>query len=214
MFTRTRGRLAGPPFALPEPLDRAAEAWRRALPRTRFILVAGGVSLLLVAGAARAAAPGQPPVTVWVATRDVLPGETLTDADLRRRSWPEDLAPPAVAHDPAGTVTALLPHGAVVTDGHLADLGVVASVPRGRVAVAVPAEQLPVLVPGTGVDLVGPGVDGSGVRLAAGATVIAGDEATVWVAVDPHASLAVSAAVATATITAVVLPSTSDPPTG
>lgn len=165
------------------------------------------MTLTVVAGVAHAAAaPDGPPVSVWVAARDLLPGETLAEADVRRRSWPAELLPAGAIERPSGTVTAPLPRGAVVTDRHLGDVGIVAAVPAGRVAVAIPVDQLPVLAAGTRLDLVGPGPDGGGVLLASRATVIAQDGEAVWVAIDADASLAVSAAVAAATITAVVLP--------
>lgn len=207
MLPRTRRRLAGPPFALPAVLDGVAEAWWRARPRTRVVAGASIVLLTLLAGIAHAAsAPDGPPVSVWVARRDLLPGEVIGDAEVERRSWPADLVPDGVVERPAGTVTALLPRGAVVTDRHLGELGIVASVPRDRVAVAVPVDQLPALAAGSRVHLVGPGPDGGGVLLASNATVVAHDGEAVWISIDPEASLVVSAAVASATITAVVLP--------
>jgi hypothetical protein len=207
MFPRTHHRLTGPPFALPVALDRAAEVWWRARPRSRIVASLTLLALTLLAGITHAAsAPDGPPVDVWVATRDLLPGEVIDGADTQRRSWPSDLVPDGASERPSGTVTATLPRGAVVTDRHLGDLGIVASVPPGRVAVAVPAEQLPLLATGSGIDLVGPGPDGGGVLLAHDATVVANDGEAVWVAIDPGASLAVSAAVASGTVAAVVLP--------
>ena len=169
------------------------------------------VALTLLAGVAHAAAtPDGPPVVVWVAGRDLLPGELVEPGDVERRFWPADLVPDGALDRPEGTVTALLPRGAVVTDRHLGELGIAASVPPGRVAVAVPVEQLPMLAAGARLDLVGPGPDGGGVLLASGATVVASDGEAVWIAIDPATSLAVSSAVASATISAVVL--ASEPP--
>jgi hypothetical protein len=207
MLPRIRHRLAGPPFALPPLVDTAAEAWWRARPRTRLATGVTIAILSVLAGIAHAAsAPDGPPVGVWIATRDLLPGEMVGAGEVERRSWPADLVPDGALEQPAGTVTATLPRGAVVTDRHLGDLGVVASVPPGRVAVAVPIDQLPSLAVGARVDLVGPGPDGGGALLASGAIVVANDGEAIWVSIAPEASLAVSAAVASATIAAVVLP--------
>lgn len=207
MLPRTRHRLAGPPFALPRALDRVAETWWRARPRTRLIAGITAAVLAVLAGVAHAAsAPDGPPVGVWVATRDLVPGEVISGSDTERRSWPSDLVPDGAMERPTGTVTATLPRGAVITDRHLGDLGVVASVPADRVAVAVPVELLPVLTPGSRLDLVGPGPDGGGVLLASDATVVANDGVTVWLSIEPAEAIDVSAAVAAASIAAVVLP--------
>jgi hypothetical protein len=207
MLPRTRHHLTGPPFALPGAIDHLAEAWFRARPRTRLI---GGVTLAvlaLLAGIAHAAAtPDGPPTSVWVATHDLLPGESLSDGDTERRSWPADLVPEGALERPTGTVSAALPRGAVVTELHLSELGVLATVPPERVAVAVPIDQLPSLAAGVRLDLVGPGPEGGGVLLAAGATVLANDGTALWLSIEPGASLAVSAAVASGSIAAVVLP--------
>lgn len=207
MLPRTRHHLTGPPFALPVALDRVAELWWRARPRTRLLAGGAVVALLLLAGVAHAAAaPDGPPTTVWVATRDLLPGDVIAGADTERRSWPRDLVPDGAVARPSGTVTATLPRGAVVTDRHLGELGIVAAVPRGRVAVAVPIDQLPSLATGARVDLVGPAPDGGGVLLTAAATVVASDGEDLWLSIDPGAALAVSSAVASNAIAAVVLP--------
>jgi hypothetical protein len=207
MLPRLRHRLNGPPFALPDGLDRFAEAWWRARPRTRILCGVTVAVLALLAGVAHAAAtPGGPPTSVWVVTRDLLPGDVLVATDTERRSWPEALVPDGALSRPQGIVTATLPRGAVVTDRHLGELGIVASVPPGRVAVAVPADQLPALAAGSRLDLIGPGPDGGGVLLATEAVVVAGDGDTVWLSIDPPAAIGVSAAVASASIAAVVLP--------
>jgi hypothetical protein len=207
MLPRTRHHLAGPPFALPLAIDRVAEAWWRARPRTRLIVGIAVAVLALLAGVAHAAAaPDGPPTGVWVATRDLLPGEVIAGPDTERRSWPADLVPDGALAHPAGTVSATLPRGAVVTDRHLGDLGIVAALAPGRVAVAVPVDQLPTLAAGARLDLVGPAPDGGGMLLAAGATVVADDGDDVWLSIDPGAALAVSSAGASNAIAAVVLP--------
>lgn len=207
MPSHARRHLDGPPYVLPEALDRVVEAWWRARPRSRAIGGLAAAGLLSAVAVTHLAMPaGGPPATVWVATRDLLPGEVIGTADAQRRSWPRDLVPASAVDRPTGTVTAPLPRGAVVTDRHLGDLGIAAAVPPGRVAVAVPVDQLPMLAPGTALDLIGPGADGRGERLARAATVVASDGEALWIAIDPQASLAVSAAIGSGTIAAVVHP--------
>lgn len=207
MLPRTRHHLTGPPFALPVALDRVAETWWRARPRTRWVLGVVLAALAVLAGVAHtAAAPDGPPTSVWVATRDLLPGEVIAEPDTERRSWPADLVPDGAVPRPSGTVSATLPRGAVVTDRHLGDLGIVTAVAAGRVAVAVPVDQLPALSAGARLDLVGPSPEGGGMLLAVDATVVASDGDDVWLSIDPEAALAVSSAVAANAIAAVVLP--------
>ena len=87
MLPHTRARLAGSPVALPDLLDRVSERWWRTPPRFRLLTVVGGVCLVVLAGVAHAASdPGGPPVTVWVASRDLLPGDVLTPDDMESRS--------------------------------------------------------------------------------------------------------------------------------
>lgn len=207
MLPRTRHHLAGQPFVLPPALDRLSEAWWRARPRTRVLAGVALVLLVLTAGVAHAAStPGGPPVQVWVAARDLYPGDALGTSDVSSRAWPRDLVPDGALEDPSGIVSAVLPRGAVVTDLHVGELGLAASVPDDRVAVAVPVEQLPVVAPGTRVDLVGVGQDGSGARIAAGAVVLHDDGEAVWLAVEPEVSVEVSVAAASSSLAAVVLP--------
>lgn len=207
MLPRTRRHLTGPPFVLPVALDRLAESWWRARPRTRLVIGAVVTTMVLLAGIAHAAtAPDGPPTSVWVATRDLLPGEVIAGSDTERRSWPADLVPDGATERPEGTVSATLPRGSVVTDRHLGELGIVAAVPPGRVAVAVPVDQLPALATGARLDLIGPSPDGGGMLLAVDATVVATDGVSVWLSIDPEAALGVSSAVAANAIAAVVLP--------
>lgn len=207
MLPRTRRHLAGRPFALPPALDRLAEAWWRARPRTRVLAGIAVALLLLAAGIAHAASsPGGPPVRVWITTRDLFPGDTLTASDRVTRMWPRDLVPAGALEQPAGVVTAPLPRGAVVTDRHIGDHGLSASVPIGHVAVSVPVEQLPAMTPGTHVDLVGVGQDGNGALLAADAIVVHEDDHAVWFAVDPAVSVDVSVAAASARLAVIVRP--------
>lgn len=208
MLPILRHRLDGPPFALPRPLDRAAERWWAARARTRMLAGLSVALVLFLAGVAHAASnPQGPPRTVWVAARDLHPGDQVTAADVERRSWPEDLVPAGILDHPRGLVTAPLPRGAVVTDRHLGETGIASTLPPDRVAVAVPAGQLPSLTPGMALDLVGPGPEGAAVRVGTRATVVAADGEVVWLAIDPEAVLGVSAAVASGTLVAVVLPS-------
>jgi Flp pilus assembly protein CpaB len=207
MLPRTRRHLAGHPVVLPPALDRLAEAWWRATPRTRLTVGVVAFALLVTAGIAHAAAsPDGPPVEVWVASRDLQPGDRLGDGDVQRRTWPSRFAPQGVLDDPTGTVVAPLPAGAVVTDRHLGDDPLAASVPDGHVAVGVPVDQLPAVAAGTRVDLVGAGPDGTGTHLATDAVVVHTDGETIWIAVASTVAVEVSAAVATATLAAVVRP--------
>ncbi|MFP4235205.1 MAG: SAF domain-containing protein, partial [Nitriliruptoraceae bacterium] len=91
---RGRSVLDGPPVTWPRPLDLLAERWWAARPRARTALGLLVVLLLLAAGTGHVAAtPYGPPTSVLVATRDLGPGEALTDADLARRTVPADLVP-------------------------------------------------------------------------------------------------------------------------
>lgn len=186
MFTNARDDLDAPPFALPRPLDRLAERWWRARPRTRFLLGASLPILALLAGIAHtASSPHGPPARAWVATRDLVVGEPLGSDVLERVSWPAGLLPDGVLTEPQGALVAPLPRGAVATEHHLGDGGLAAGLPAGSSVVPIPAEAVPVLGVGATVDVIAsdPGA-GPGRVVATDATVLRADETAVWLAVD------------------------------
>ena len=201
MFPRTRHQLDGPPLALPPGLDRVAEAWWAARPRARAAGVIALAVLLVLAGVAHAATGrGGPPTSVYVAAHELQPGQTLGAGDVRRRDWPEDLVPEGAVQRPTGTLRALIPAGAVITDGHLGDDAIASALARGQVAVPVPIELAPTLAVGSTVDLIGPGPDGRGERLASGARVIGQEAEVVWLGVTADGAVAVSAAIGQGTL--------------
>ncbi len=200
--------LDGPPLALPRPVDDVAERWWAARPRTRVTVVVATTLAVVVAGLAQVAgSPHGPPVTVLVATEELRPGDALQPTAVRRESWPAELVPDGVLADPGGTVAALVPVGAVVTERHLGDAGLAAGVPPDRVAATVPHELLPGLTAGTRVDVIGAAHDGSVRTLAEDAVVVGADETDLWLAVDPDAGPAVSAAAARGAVAVVIRPS-------
>lgn len=212
MFPRIRQQLDGPPLAWPPVIDRVAEAWWSAAPRARAAIVAAVTVLVVLAGVAHAATGrGGPPTTVYVAVDELQPGDTLRAADVRRRDWPQDLVPDGAVQRPTGTLRALVPAGAVITDQHLGDDAIAAAVGDGQVAVPVPVELAPALMPGSTVDLIGPGPDGRGERLASDARVIGHDVDVVWLGVDADAAVAVSAAIGNSTLAVALRPARPGP---
>jgi hypothetical protein len=207
MLPRTRGHLDGPPFALPAMLDALAERWWRTRPRTRTGLSLGAVVLLVMAGVTHAAAsPYGPPTAVWIADRDLTIGTVLTADALHRASWPRDLVPDGALQEPIGTLVAPLPRGAVVSDLHVGEGGVAASLPVGYAAVALPPESLPELAPGTRIDLVAADTQGGATTIASDAVLLGSDGTAVWVAVERAAATQVSGAALHGAIGVVVLP--------
>jgi pilus assembly protein CpaB len=207
MPSTLRTWLAGPPFALPAPLDRLAEAWWRATPRARTAVAVAGATTLVTLGVGQAASsPYGPPTTVQVAVRDLAVGELAAPGDLRRTSWPRDLVPEDAVDAPGGTLRAPLPRGAVLTGAHLGGGGPAADLPAGRVAVPIAHDALPVLDPGTRLDLVGLHPDGSVTTLTTDAVVIHVDATDAWLSIDDADAVAVSAAGAAGAIAAVVRP--------
>ena len=164
------------------------------------------VVLLAAAIGHAAATPYGPPTTVLVATRDLLPGDVLIDADLRRRTVPRDLIPDGALRRADGVLAAALPRGAIATDRHLAEGGVTATLPAGRVAVAVASERLPTLTAGMRADLVGADHDGRARTLGRDAIVLAVEVETVWFAVDAEEAVDVTGAATIGSLAVVVLP--------
>jgi hypothetical protein len=205
--TRRLPALDGSPPALPAVLDRWSERWWAARPRVRLASVVTVVALVLLAGIAHAASsPHGPPVEVLVASETLRPGDRLADAGLRRVSWPRELVPEDAVTEREGTVAALTPSGAVITQAHLGAGGLASGVPEGRVAVTVPLELLPDLAAGHRVDVIGAGHDGEVHRLAAGATVVGTDAEDAWLAVAPEEAVQVSGAAAAARVGVVIHP--------
>jgi hypothetical protein len=209
MLPLTRFRLDGPPFALPQALDRLSERWWSLQPRSRAVAVAVvAVAIALMGPARLAASPHGPPTPVLVATRDLAVGHELTPDDLQRTTWPRDLVPDSAAAESRGTVTGPLPRGAVATVAHLAPpgSGIAASLPPGRAAVTIPVELLPPLPAGAHIDLVAPDADGTPQVVASAATVVTSEAELVWVAVDVVEAPGVAAATARGQVVAVLRP--------
>lgn len=204
---RSLDRLDGPPFALPRLLDRASEAWWSLSPRLRAVAIALAAGAIVVLGLSHAAAtPYGPPTTVLVATRDLPAGHQLTRDDLRRTTWPTDLAPPDRLERAEGRLAGALPEGLPATRRHVADDGVAAGLPDGSAAVPIPIDGLPTLSVGNRVEVVGRDLDGRAIVLAQTGSVVAIDDADVWLAIPTAQAADVAAAGASGTVTVVVLP--------
>jgi hypothetical protein len=203
---RSLDRLDGPPFALPRLLDRASEGWWSLSPRWRGVAVVLAAGLLVLLGLAHAAAtPYGPPTSVLVAARDLPAGHQLTREDLRRATWPTDLAPEDGLEQAEGRLASALPEGSVATRRHIADDGVAASLPDGASAVPVPIEGLPTLSVGNRVEVVGRDLDGRAIVLAHEGSVVAIDDTDVWLAIPAAQAADVAAAAASGMVTVVVL---------
>lgn len=212
-----RSLLAGPPPALPPLLDRLAERWAGAGPRVRLLLGALlAAAVLAVAGRGAATSPWGPEAPVLVAARDLPAGRALAPGDLEEATWPQRLVPrgaPTSAAAVGGRTLAVgLPAGTPLAPSHLAVDGVAADLPADRVAYPLPLTDGTVLAAGQHVDLVAGDGSGGGLRLAAGARVLAVDATTAWVAVRRSEAPAVAGAVAWGQVVAVVLPVGADDP--
>jgi hypothetical protein len=199
--------LDGAPFAAPAILDRVAERWWQLPPRARVLGMVAAAALVLAAGTAHlTTSPWGAPTSVLVAARDLSVGQPVGPDDVRRTDWPASLVPAGAVLEPAGTVLAPVPAGSILTDLHLGDGGIGASLPAGRAAVGLPAELVTPLPPGSTIDLVAPDLDTRGVILASRAVVLADDGTQVWVVVDHPEAADVAAAAATGSISVVVVP--------
>lgn len=190
---------------MPAVLDAVAERWWRTPPRMRLVIAAAlaGVTLLLGVASLR---PDTDTVPILVATRDLLPGDVVTDADITTAWWPSRLAPAGVVDEPHGVVAAPLPRGAAVTDRHLGDGGITEGLRPDRSAVAVEADLLPPLTAGARIDLVTADHDGRAAPLTRDVVVLGTDEAVVWVGVDADDADDVTAAAAAGRVAVVVRP--------
>lgn len=203
--------LAGPPPALPRALDRISEGWAAARPRTRLVVGALlALVTLAVAGHGAVRTPWGPPATVLLAATD-LPAGRVLDADVLVASrWPSDLVPADALGSPDAAAGQVLATGVVaglpLTARHLAHPGAAGDLPAGTVAFPLPRVDGPPVGAGQRLDLLGVQPDGSGVRLAAGATVLGIEGEIVWVAVRREDAAALAAAAAASHLTAVVLP--------
>ena len=139
-----RSLLHGPPLVLPSAFDALCRRWARFPPRIRFLLVlvlAGAVLLLAYLHARQAESRwGGPPITVWVAARDLGVGEV---PDLRRVRLPPGAVPaaPATAAGIRTPLTIALPEGAVLTKRHVSSSGPAVGLPRGSRLVPVPVDE-------------------------------------------------------------------------
>jgi pilus assembly protein CpaB len=208
MLTTLRSKLDGPPPALPRLLDRAAERWWAARPRSRAAVAVAALLLLVAGGVARASSsPYGPPVPVLIATRDLPVGHQLAPDDLRRATWPRDLVPAGAAIDLRGTVVGALPSGSVATDRHVAVSGLAAALPGGHAAVPVPTDAIPAVPAGARLDVVLADLDGGVHLLARSATVLTADGEVVWLAVASDEAPAVAGAASRGALSVVLLPS-------
>lgn len=208
MFPHARRDLDGPPFRLPPLLDALSERWWRARPRTRALVMVGFAVLMALAIAGRlSASPHGPPTPALVATRDLPAGHELTSTDLRQVRWPADLVPDRALTSPTGTLIAPLPDGAVATERHVGDAGIVAGVPDGQAVVPVPRGSLPELSVGARLELVAAdAAGGAGHLVATDAVVVQVDEVAVWVAAPREEANALADAALRGPIGVVVVP--------
>jgi hypothetical protein len=205
--TRPSRVLGGAPLAAPPVVDRCSERWWQLPPRVRMALLGGAALTLLAAGTLHvASSPWGPPVSVLVATDDLVVGHQLGEGDVRRADWPADLVPPGAALEATGTVVAPVAAGSVVTGLHLGEGGLGTAVPHGRAAVPLPAELVSDLPPGARLDLVGTDLDARGLVLAHDAVVLAHDGVHVWVVVDRAAAADVAAAAMAGALATVLVP--------
>lgn len=208
--SRSSGRspLVGPPPALPELLDRLAEAWWSARPRTRWAVTLVLVALVAVALTARAtASPWGPSATVLVAERDLPVGHELQPDDLREQRRPLRVVPDDAIEVAGGTMVVGAVAGAPVTTSHVDNDGLAAGLDGDRAAVPVPVDEVAPVPVGATVDLVGGDVSGSGAALAQDAIVLADDGTHLWLEVEREASAEVAAAAAAGRLAIVLAPS-------
>jgi hypothetical protein len=168
-------------------------------------LAAGGATATIVGRAADAERSWGDRRTVAVAGRDLAAGDVIAGGDVARRALPRTLVPPMAVDDPVGRVViAPILAGEPVVEARVAgpdDAGVVALVPDGRAAVALPLDApTPPLQIGDRVDVLAPGAAGLDVgslparRVARGATVVHPGETALTVAVADDEVTAVAAA--------------------
>lgn len=201
-----RASVEGRPPALPAQLDRFAERWASLPSRARLAVgVAGALVVLLAAGSGAARSPWGPPVEVLVATRDLPVGHRIGPQDLTPTSWPRDLAPSSPGDVEGRMLTAALPAGMPVTDGHLDDGGLTAQLRPGEAAFPLPLEEGADLQAGQVVDLVAGDAGGGGSRLSAAARVLTVDGPTAWIAVDRDDAPGLAGAAAWGRVVAVPL---------
>ena len=206
--TLTRLRLDGTPAVLPRPLDALSERWFRAGPRLRLTLIAlACVAALTALGVRLATSPWGPPTDVLVTATDLPLGHELGPDDVRAERWPSGVVPAdATLRTDGLRLSVGAPAGTVLTGRHVASDGVAGALAPDTAAVAVAADLLPALPPGSRVDLVGAGHDGVGTVLAADVEVLGVDGERIWVAVPRAAAAEVAAAAASGQLTAVLLP--------
>ncbi|HEX9888172.1 MAG TPA: SAF domain-containing protein [Nitriliruptorales bacterium] len=207
---RLRDLAWGPPPALPDVLDRAAERWATTPPRLRWAAT-GALLVVALAAIGRGAvvSPWGPRVEVLVVAADVPPGRALTAADVRVATWPRDLAV-EVATRPAQVLGAVstrrLMAGEPVRLDVIHDGGLAAFLGTDRAAVPVRDEAAPPVTVGWLVDVVGQGYDGEAHVLARDARVLAIDGEVVWLEVARADAPAVVAASARGDASLVLLP--------
>jgi len=203
-------RLLGPPARLPGVVDRVAEGWWRLAPRARTALT--GLAVLAVLGATLlriALSPYGAPVTVLVATSDLMVGTIPGASDVTTARWPRALlppSPPAARGDLGGARLSMgIAAGTVLTRAHLRDDGPLAELTPGAAAVPAPLGSLRGAASGALLDLVGVAGDGSGRTIARGVRVLAVDGDTVWLEVERDRAADVAAAALRGTLSGAVL---------
>lgn len=207
---QARVRPPGPPPRLPVLVDRIAEGWWRAGPRTRLALTVLAALLTLGGVLLRVAlSPYGPPVPVLIAGTDLGPGRPVGPTDVADARWPRSLLPAgpvATRDDLAGArLTSGIVAGAVLTRAHLRDDGPLAGLAAGSVAVPVPADLVGDLATDARLDLLGVAGDGSGRTVARDARVLTVERSTVWVEVPRERAADVAAAALRGTLSVAVL---------
>lgn len=201
--------LDGPAPVWARPLDRIAERWARAPARLRILVVAM-VTTTVVASPALLPHRWGEPTRVVTAVRDLGVGTILGPGDLEVVALPASSVPDDAATAADGLVGSALRHpvapGQPVLERHVAPDGLTGLVATGRVAVALPTELVPPLVPGQRLDVLGADDVAGGRVLADEARVLRVDGDIVWVEVARDETTAIAAALVWGGLTVAVLP--------
>lgn len=138
-----RQALRGPSPALPRWLDRTAAAWADLDGRSRFAVrtIAVVVAFVLAANWSTGVRNqwGGAPVSVWVASATLSPGELPTGL-ISQRMPPTVIPADAVFEVSDQPLAFVLPEGAILTSRHLQPRGPAAGLRPGIRAVPIPVE--------------------------------------------------------------------------
>lgn len=199
------------PILLPKLADRGSEWWWSQPARVRLALP--GALLLVAALTALSVAAQDDHVDVFIATRDVPAGATLTATDVTRQSRPDRFVPPSALRTVEGVASQMIPRGSVLTAHHISDGGASAVLGPDEVAVAFARTALPPVSLGDRVTLVDITYDGQARTVATAALLFYQDSDVIWFAVPERDAVAVAAAAHHGRISTIVHPrDTSDPP--